>query len=615
MNCECNNNSNRVTPGIKHVYGNVLRMAIPLTLRTLVKDGDEMIVNDTDFIPSSDHLVRVVFSKGKTNYPIIATMDGNVAIIEDKGKIPVGTYDISVECYDDLGNPYRFKQNAVLYVADTTAEAGIDEEIEYEAQTWYLNAAVFLATTEIGEIGDVIDAKLDDVFGNVLYDANAKEIRFYNKSNSRVLATIDSRPFVVDGTVADVYIDVSRQVLVVVLNEDAGGRRFSVPLYLVFNSYYKKDEVDSLVSRTVEGVRFDFLQELPLVVPVTKNGSSISSSIDYGAIENAIREDGRLVVACVNNAKFYQLSVVNGMEVVFSRVTALDGYQELLIVNESNVWSMEDVDLGTGGGGGGYEPPVGGIPKTDLASDVQTSLGKADTALQSFTETDPTVPSWAKADTKPTYTAQEVGALPASTTIPTKTSDLTNDSGFTSNAGTITGITMNGTSKGTSGVVDLGTVITAHQDISGKANTSDLADVATSGDYDDLSNKPTIPDTSGFATTAAMNTALAGKQDTLTFDTTPTANSTNPVTSGGIKTYVDGKATITGITTSQDGTFTISLSDGNSYTVNLNHVHPQYLTEHQSLSGYAKFVLCQDEAEYNAIATKDSGTLYLIPES
>ena len=615
MNCECNNNSNRVTPGIKHVYGNVLRMAIPLTLRTLVKDGDEMIVNDTDFIPSSDHLVRVVFSKGKTNYPIIATMDGNVAIIEDKGKIPVGTYDISVECYDDLGNPYRFKQNAVLYVADTTAEAGIDEEIEYEAQTWYLNAAVFLATTEIGEIGDVIDAKLDDVFGNVLYDANAKEIRFYNKGNSRVLATIDSRPFIVDGTVADVYIDVSRQVLVVVLNEDAGGRRFSVPLYLVFNSYYKKDEVDSLVSRTVEGVMFDFLQELPLVVPVTKNGSSISSSIDYGAIENAIREDGRLVVACVNNAKFYQLSVVNGMEVVFSRVTALDGYQELLIVNESNVWSMEDVDLGTGGGGGGYEPPVGGIPKTDLASDVQTSLGKADTALQSFTETDPTVPSWAKADTKPTYTAQEVGALPASTTIPTKTSDLTNDSGFTSNAGTITGITMNGTSKGTSGVVDLGTVITAHQDISGKANTSDLADVATSGDYDDLSNKPTIPDTSGFATTAAMNTALAGKQDTLTFDTTPTANSTNPVTSGGIKTYVDGKATITGITTSQDGTFTISLSDGNSYTVNLNHVHPQYLTEHQSLSGYAKFVLCQDEAEYNAIATKDSGTLYLIPES
>lgn len=54
-------------------------------------------------------------------------------------------------------------------------------------------------------------------------------------------------------------------------------------------------------------------------------------------------------------------------------------------------------------------------------------------------------------------------------TIPTKVSDLTNDSGFTTNTGTITGITMNGASKGTSGVVDLGTVIT---DVSGKADAS-----------------------------------------------------------------------------------------------------------------------------------------------
>lgn len=69
---------------------------------------------------------------------------------------------------------------------------------------------------------------------------------------------------------------------------------------------------------------------------------------------------------------------------------------------------------------GTYSKPSGGIPKTDLASAVQTSLSKADTALQSYTEQ---------------YT------------------------------GTITGITMNGVSKGTSGVVDLGTVVTEHQDL------------------------------------------------------------------------------------------------------------------------------------------------------
>lgn len=77
--------------------------------------------------------------------------------------------------------------------------------------------------------------------------------------------------------------------------------------------------------------------------------------------------------------------------------------------------------------------------------------------------------------------------------IPTKVSELTNDSNFTSNVGTITGIKMNGVIKGTSDVVDLGNVITAHQDISDKANSADLATVATTGNYNDLSNKPDIP--------------------------------------------------------------------------------------------------------------------------
>lgn len=47
-------------------------------------------------------------------------------------------------------------------------------------------------------------------------------------------------------------------------------------------------------------------------------------------------------------------------------------------------------------------------------------------------ETDPTVPSWAKEPTKPTYTADEVGALPNTTSIPTKVSELQNDSGYLS---------------------------------------------------------------------------------------------------------------------------------------------------------------------------------------
>lgn len=62
--------------------------------------------------------------------------------------------------------------------------------------------------------------------------------------------------------------------------------------------------------------------------------------------------------------------------------------------------------------------------------------------LTSFTETDPTVPAWAKAASKPTYTASEVGAptvaemnaAVSAITIPTKLSQLTNDSGFITSA-------------------------------------------------------------------------------------------------------------------------------------------------------------------------------------
>ena len=41
------------------------------------------------------------------------------------------------------------------------------------------------------------------------------------------------------------------------------------------------------------------------------------------------------------------------------------------------------------------------------------------------------------------------------------------------------------------------------------------------------------------ANASDMTTALNGKQNTLTFDNTPTANSSNPVTSGGVKAAID----------------------------------------------------------------------------
>ena len=94
---------------------------------------------------------------------------------------------------------------------------------------------------------------------------------------------------------------------------------------------------------------------------------------------------------------------------------------------------------------GKYSKPVDGIPKTDLESAVQTSLDKADSALQS-------VPS--------TYrTASEQD------TIDSGKVDKVTGKGLSSNDYTD----------------------------AAKAKVDSLASVATSGSYNDLTNKPTIP--------------------------------------------------------------------------------------------------------------------------
>lgn len=101
--------------------------------------------------------------------------------------------------------------------------------------------------------------------------------------------------------------------------------------------------------------------------------------------------------------------------------------------------------------------------------------------------------------------------------IPTKVSDLTNDSGFTSNVGTITGITMNGTSKGTSGVVDLGTVIT---DISGKQ------DALVSGTNIKTINNESILG-SGNITISGGSGDVSGKEDKSNKVTSLSSSSTD----------------------------------------------------------------------------------------
>lgn len=108
----------------------------------------------------------------------------------------------------------------------------------------------------------------------------------------------------------------------------------------------------------------------------------------------------------------------------------------------------------------GYATTAQLITKQDKISDLATIRENAASALQ--VESDP--------------------IFKASAAYGIKPDDITNWNSKTSNVGTITGIRMNGTDKGSNGIVDLGTVITAHQDISGKLDATTAASTYLSKD-------------------------------------------------------------------------------------------------------------------------------------
>lgn len=173
-----------------------------------------------------------------------------------------------------------------------------------------------------------------------------------------------------------------------------------------------------------------------------------------------------------------------------------------------------------------YTKPSGGIPKTDLASDVQTSLGKADTALQSAPVT-----SVNGKTGDVTLGAGDVGALPSSTKFVSSVNGKT---------GAVTGLAtqdevnakQNTLTETQLAAVNSGVTQAKREKYDGyeatinqKANSADLATVATSGSYNDLTNTPTIPTVNNGTLTIQKNGTTVA-----TFSANQSGNATANIT-------------------------------------------------------------------------------------
>ena len=189
-----------------------------------------------------------------------------------------------------------------------------------------------------------------------------------------------------------------------------------------------------------------------------------------------------------------------------------------------------------------------------------------------------------------------ISANSTSTNLPTSKAveDRINAHSGIDKVGTVTGVKMNGTTKTpSSGVVDLGTVITAHQSLDGKQDkitssnklasslVSGLATVATSGSYNDLSNKPTIPTVNNGKLTIQKNGT-----DVATFtanqSSSATANITVPTKVSDLTNdsgYTTNKGTVTSVAVKMNGSEKGKVTS--SGTIDLGTV----ITSHQDISG------------------------------
>ena len=175
------------------------------------------------------------------------------------------------------------------------------------------------------------------------------------------------------------------------------------------------------------------------------------------------------------------------------------------------------------------------VAKSDLAADVQASLGKADSALQSYTETDPTVPSHVKSIT--TTDISNWDAKAEISDIPTKTSQLTNNSDFATNTSVDTKIAnlVDSAPEALNTLGELAVALKEHED-------------AYDALLETVGKKVDKVEGKGLSTndfTTAEKTKLAGIAEGANNYTLPSAGTTlGGVKTGGDVTISDGVITI-----------------------------------------------------------------------
>jgi hypothetical protein len=340
---------------------------------------------------------------------------------------------------------------------------------------------------------------LSSVVASAQYNSTSKKIEFYNPSGTKLNTDIDASAFIKDGMVDTV--EVSGGNLVITFNTDAGKEDIEIPISDIFdaNNYYTKAQVDGLIP-TVNNAK----------LTIKKNASDTGTEFTANASTNVTCNLGLATVA--TSGSYNDLSnkptipTVNDTTITIKKNTSDAG--DSFTTNTATAKTI-NLGLSTVATSGSYNDlsnkPT--IPTVNNASLTINKGGTDDTGSKTFTanassnvtinlglSTVASSGSYNDLSNKPT-----IPTVNNSTITIKKNSDDTGDS-FTTNAS------------------------------SGKTINLGLATVATSGSYNDLSNKPTIP-TVNNATLTIQKNGTTVKTFTANASSNVTANITVPLES------------------------------------------------------------------------------------
>lgn len=217
-----------------------------------------------------------------------------------------------------------------------------------------------------------------------------------------------------------------------------------------------------------------------------KDGKTPVKGVDYftTAEINEIEEGAAAKVDLSNYAKTADLSTVatSGSYNDLSDKPSIPEPYELPVASAT---ALGGVKVGSGLfiTDGVLSATGGGVADSVDWSKVQNKPNFADVATSgdyNDLSNKPAIPS-VEGLASETYVNEKVAAI-VIPEVPTKVSELENDKGY----------------------------LTEHQSLEGYAKTADLSTVATSGSYNDLKDKPTIPSTAGLASTKYVDDKVAG---------------------------------------------------------------------------------------------------------